>query len=83
MHKMCCSTAGGAGPNNHCESVDISRLHVHRSRALELTDQSLTGTETGDDSAAGDPFHHILAGPGYKVTVVYYIIFAFDELRIY
>lgn len=59
----------------------IPGLDVDGARSRELTDEALTGCESGDDAAARDALEDVFCVPGDEVTVVDNILFAFGELQ--
>ena len=59
----------------------IPRLHDHRPRSREFTNQPLTAADTGDDASARYPLHHIFAIPCHQMAVVNDIFLAFDQLQ--
>lgn len=58
----------------------IPRLHEHRSRPSELAHQSLSRTQGRYHTSRSHALEHVLAVPGYEVSVVDYVLFVFLEL---
>lgn len=58
------SITGCARPDRNSKGVEVPRLHVDGSRTHKFTRETLTGTETGDDTTGRDALYLVFAIPG-------------------
>ena len=71
----------GASSSDVCiKGIGIPGLHEDGAGTGELTHETLTTRESGNNTTTGDTFHDVLAVPGDQMIVVNDVLFAVDQL---
>jgi hypothetical protein len=65
----------------HAKLRRVSRLHEHRARPRELTNETFPGAHVANDTTTRHPFQDVVAIPRDKVSVIDNVLFAFAKLE--